>query len=317
MLLATLTLWIAADSTLLVLHKGHSSLGFYTPDGKLQKLVKLNQHPHEMVITPDRRFVYITENGTMRIENPGAGGNSVAIVDLKKRKLAGRVPTAKFRRPHGIDLDAKSGLLAVSTEAPDQLLLIDTSKRAIAKTFETKGRTSHMVTYSADAKWAFVSNSSSAGIGAVNLATGDVETIATGTRPEDSALSRDGRELYVCNREAAKISIIDTATRKLKGEISTGQGPVRIEVAPDGTLVYALMHDKAIGFADAKAKRELTRVPVEGSPVSLHLSSDGTLAYAASEAIDLVHIVDVAARRLNRSFRTPAGYAPDPVMSLP
>jgi hypothetical protein len=51
-------------------------------------------------------------------------------------------------------------------------------------------------------------------------------------------------------------------------------------------------------------------------PISLHLSDDGARAYAASEEIDTVHVVDVAAHKLIRSFKVAAGYAPDPVMEL-
>ena len=39
-----------------------------------------------MVYSADRRFLYITDNGIMRIEQAGKGGNTLSIVDVAKRQ---------------------------------------------------------------------------------------------------------------------------------------------------------------------------------------------------------------------------------------
>ncbi len=85
------------------------------------------------------------------------------------------------------------------------------------RTFDTKGKTSHMVTLGPGARWAYVSNSSSATVSAVNLETGEVRSIACGERPEGSVLSKDGRFVYVANREGRSITIIDTGTNQAAG----------------------------------------------------------------------------------------------------
>jgi YVTN family beta-propeller protein len=311
--LSAVAIWLSAAGDLLVLHKGDSSLGFYSVEGKLKRKVKLNQHPHEMVMSPDGRFLYITENGTMRIENIAAGGNSVAVVDLTRYKKTATISTGQFRRPHGIDL--RDGKLYVTAEAPDQVLQIDPVARRIGATIPGVGRITHMISASPAAPLVFASNSGSSSVSIIDLTNNQVVHVTTGKRPEGSVVSRDGRFCYVVNRDSNTISVIDVARREVSGQIQTGAGPVRIAMTPNGsTLVYALMQDRAIGFADVSSKKEIARVPVAGMPVSLHLSADGTEAYAASEEIDTVHILDVAGRRLLRSFQTPAGYAPDPVM---
>lgn len=304
-----------ADPELIVLHKGDSSLGFYTFDGKLQSKVPLNQHPHEIAFSPDGRYLYITENGTMYIENISAGGNSVAIVDLKKRRKAATVSTGAFRRPHGIAYAA--GQVWVSSEAPDQLLRLDPKSRRIVETLGGVGRIAHMVTVTRDGKTAYASNAGSHSVSIVDLATKRIQNVATGKRPEGSVLSPDERELYVVNRESAQIVVIDTAKAEVAGTIPTGKGPVRIAITPDGsTLVYALMHDKKMGFADTKSRMEIATVDLGGAPVSLHLSPDGKRAYAASQDDDAVYIVSVPDRKLIRTFQTPKGSAPDPVTEL-
>lgn len=309
-------LW-SASPTLLILLKGANALGFYTPEGKLLVTVPVGQHPHEMVLSKDGRRLFTTDNGTMRIEHAGSGGNTVSIVDVASRKKAGEISLGKFHRPHGIDLDASTGRLVVTTELPDQLLLLDPVKRTVVRAYETRGKTSHMVTLGPGAKWAYVSNSSSGNVAAIELSTGEVKLIPTGARPEGSVLSRDGKELYVTNREAAKIAVIDTAKNEVTGEIQTGKGPVRIAITPDGqTLIYAAMHDQRIEFANPRTRKVLGHVAVSGMPVSLTLAPDGKLAFASAEEADSVYVISVADRKLVREIKTAAGAGPDPVLQV-
>src|SRR5690606_11584148 len=95
---------LVAEPVYLVVLKGASALGFFTPAGKTIATVPVGEHPHEMVFSPDRTLVYITDNGMMRMANPGAGGNTVSIVDVAAKRKIGVIPLGKFRRPHGIDI---------------------------------------------------------------------------------------------------------------------------------------------------------------------------------------------------------------------
>jgi YVTN family beta-propeller protein len=208
-------------------------------------------------------------------------------------------------------------VLAVSTELPDQLVLVDVKTRRIVKTYDTKGKTSHMVAWGPGARWAYVCNSSSANVAAIERATGRVKLIPAGERPEGSVLSHDGRLLYVVNRESHGITIIDTAKHEAVGEIRTGKGPVRIALTPDGrTLVYALMHDRKVEFADAATRRVTGQVPLGGQPVSLGLSSDGKLAFASAQDDDTVYVVSVGEKKVIRQIRTAKAAAPDPALQI-
>ena len=320
MTLAPLLLTVALGAqTLAILHKGDSSLGFYTLEGKMLARVPVGQHPHEMVLSSDGRYLYTTDNGTMRIEQAGTGGNTISIIDLAARKKVGEISLGNFRRPHGIDLDRAHNRLLVSTELPDQLLVIDPATRAVIKTLDTKGRTSHMVVVSRDGGWAYVSNSTSANVSAIDLGTGEVKLIPTGDRPEGSVLGRDGRFVYVCNREGARVTIIDTEKNEAAGHIPAGRGPVRIGITPDGSrLVWAAMHDSTVEIADPVVRKVVARIPVpaEAPLVSLHVSPDGTLAFTSAQDSDTVFVVSLADRKVVRQFRTTKGFAPDPVMAI-
>jgi YVTN family beta-propeller protein len=310
---------LAADSIYLVLQKGANSLAYVTPGSKVLATVDVGQHPHEMVFSRDRKYLFTADNGTMRIEHEGKGGNSLSIIDVAARRKIADILLGDFHRPHGIDIDPGTGLLAVTVELPDRLLIVDPVKRAVVKNFDTKGKTAHMVTFGPQGKWAYVSNSSSGGVAAINVNTGETKLIETGDRPEGSVLSKDGKELYVTNRESASITVIDTANQRAIAHIPTGKGPVRIAITPDGrTLVYALMHEKKVAFADPQQRKQTDYVIVPGSgdPVSLTLSRDGSLAFTSAETADTVYIISVAEKKIVGELKMPKGSGPDPVLEV-
>lgn len=312
---------VCAWAELLVLHKGHSSLGFYGDDGKPLATAPTGQHPHELVFSADGRYAYTTDNGTMRIEQAGTGGNTVSIIDLRERRTIGNISTGEFRRPHGIDILRSTGQLLVSTELPDQLLLLDPVKRTIVRTWPTGGKTAHMVVATPDGKTAFVSNSTSANVSAIDLATGKITLIPTGARPEGSVVSRDGKRLYVCNRDAAHISVIDTAALKVAQTIRCSRGPVRIALTPDQRhVVYGLLDERAVEWAETGSGKVAGSVDLPadlGQIVSLHLDHTGKTAYAANENMDTVYAVSLMEKKILRTFKTPKGYSPDPVVPKP
>jgi DNA-binding beta-propeller fold protein YncE len=307
----------AQHSLYLISQKAGSSIAFYTPAGEMLTAVSVGRHPHEMALSADGRYLYTTDNGTMGIEEPGTGGNTVSIVDVAARKKVGEISLGNFRRPHGIDLDPTSGRLAVTTELPDQLLLIDPAARRVLRTFDTRGKTSHMVKLGAGAKWAYVSNSNSANVSAINLETGEVTLIHTGDRPEGGVVSPDGRYFYVGNRDGNTIAEIDTRTQKLSGQIQSGKGSVRMAMTPDGKrLVYALYHENFIEVADPRAKRVVSRIAQPDHVVSLNLSRDGKLAFASAEDKDTVFVVSLPEQKVVRTIHTASGSGPDPVVEI-
>ena len=317
MLLLLAAVSASAEPVYLVLLKGANALGYYSRDGKLLNSVPVGQHPHEMAFSPDGKLLYITDNGMMRMEHPGNGGNTVSIVDIAAKRRIGVIDLGKYRRPHGIDVDPKTGRLVVSTELPDQLLVLDPSRRSVVRTFDNKGRQPHMVTLGPGGKWAYVSNTEPGHVAAINLDSGELKVIPTEARPQGSVLSKDGRELYVTNSGAASITVIDTAKNQAIAHIPTGKGPNRIALTPDGlTLVYAIAGENKVGFADPRTRTQVDYVLLPNRPVSCTLSRDGSLAFLSAEAQEIVYIVSVKNRKIVGEIRTAKGAAPDPVLEV-
>jgi YVTN family beta-propeller protein len=303
------------EPVLLVSQKAAKSVAWYTLGGKLLAEVGVSDHPHEIVLSPDGERLYVTDNGVMQIENAGEGGNKVSVIDVPKRSKLGEIDLGKWHRPHGVDLCA-DGALLVTTELPDQLLVINPAERAIRNEYATGGETPHIVHCSPDSKFAYVSNARSGTVAKIELATGDRKLVETGARPEGSTLSKDGSKLYVAHRDADKIVIVDAASWTVLGEIATGKAPVRCGLAMNETmLVYGLFGDSAIGFADLSTMKEVGRIPLAGPAVSLEMHGEETALTCAQEQ-GVCYVVSVPDRKILHTVTVEEGVNPDPALLL-
>jgi YVTN family beta-propeller protein len=300
-----------------VVEKTAGSVGFYTEAGRRVGSAQVGRFPHEGVLSSDRRWLYVSDNGVLWMTDEGQGGNTISVVDVRAMKRVAVIDLGRFRRPHGLSLDAGSGRLLATTERPDGLVLIDLARRTVSRDYDVKGKAPHMVTLGPGAEWAFVSNVDSNAVTAIHLESGRAEPIATGARPQGGVLAPDGRRLYVACTGGDAIAIIDPQAQQLVGTIATGKGPGRIAITPDGkSLAYNLQGDLSVGFADVSAGRQIAVVPIGGRALSLTMTPDGALAYAGVQDQDKIIVVSVAEHKIVRVIETPRGAGPDPVIPL-
>jgi len=314
-LLCASAAWAQPDVA--VVEKIAGKVGFYSAGGKRVGEVKVGEYPHEIVPSNDGKTLFVSNNGILWMQYAGEGGNTIAMIDRKTRTKLGDIDLGNNRRPHGIAVQPKTGHLVITTENPDGLVLVDPVARKVLRRFDVKGEDPHMVLFDAPGEWAYVSNSTSGTVAAIQIATGKTILIPTGKRPQGGVLSPDGRTIYLTNADSNTISLIDTAQRKATGEIKTGAGPNRVAITPDGkTLVYSLGAAHAAAFADAGTRRELQQIKLSGQPLSLTISRDGKWAFSGVQDKDKVHVIDVAQRKIVRTIETPKEAGPDPAFPL-
>lgn len=306
-----------AQPGIAVVEKIAGKVGFYDAAGKRVSEVKIGVYPHEIVPSPDGKTLYVSNNGILWMQYAGEGGNTIAVIDRTTRTKRGDIDLGGNRRPHGIAVHPKTGHLAITTENPDGLVLVDPVAKKVLRRFDVKGEDPHMVLFDAPGEWAYVSNSTSGTVAAIRIATGETVVIPTGKRPQGGVLSPDGKTIFLTNADSNTISLIDTTQRKAVGEIKTGNGPNRVAITPNGkTLVYSLGAAHAAAFADVAARKETGQIPLGGQPLSLTLSRDGKWAFSGVQDKDKVHVIDVARRKIVRTIDTPKESGPDPAFPL-
>jgi YVTN family beta-propeller protein len=313
---------VFADPMLVVVEKKASEVGFYTNSGERVAGVPVGQTPHEMVLDPDGRHLYVSDNGVLWMDYQGPGGNTISIVDILEQKKVGTISLGDFHRPHGMDIHPQSHQLIVTAENPDRLVLVDLDDLTVVEDYDNGGLAPHMVTLDHEGKWAYASNTGSNTIGAVNLETGESLMIPVGIWPQGSVLSSDGERLYVTNGKSGTISVIDTAEKEVVGTILTEKGVNRIVLTPDeSTLIYSIGsyldgQNTAVGFADVESLEEIDRIQLGGTPLSISLSSDGEFAFAGVQDNDEIYVIDVATKEIVQVINTPEGAGPDPVLAI-
>jgi YVTN family beta-propeller protein len=300
-----------------VVEKIAGAVGFYTDDGKELTQVKVGNFPHEAILSLDGKLLYISNNGALWMTDEGEGGNTISIVDVRTMKKVDDINLGRFHRPHGIALVPGTKNLLATTERPYGLVLVDLVSKKVLKEYDVKGKSPHMVIPTPDGKWAFVSNTDSNTVAAIELKTGKVKLIRTGARPQGGVISHDGKHLYVVNTGANQISIIDVKKCEIVGTIPTGKGPGRIAMTPDGkTLVYNLQFEPGVGFADVDSCKQTAMIPLSGRPLSLTMAHDGRRVFSGIQDQDKVVFISVLERRIERVVETPKGSGPDPSISL-
>ena len=187
-----------------------------------------------------------------------------------------------------------------------------------------------MVALAQGGKRAFVASIGSGTVSVFDLASGSkLRDLATGAGAEGIATAPSGREVWVTNREADTLSVIDVETLAVVATIPCPGFPIRIAFTPDGqrALVSAARSGEVVAF-DVAARRELARRKLDLSavaearqrlfgdrfgespvPVGLLITPDGKRAFVAATQSDAV--VEIDPLTLEARGLCPAGHVPD------
>lgn len=318
----------AAAGTLVVANKTGNTVDLVDPaTGKSRATLETGYRPHEVAVSPDGARAVISNYGDR--EKPGA---SLTVVDLRASTVAGTIDLGENRRPHGLAwLDGNE--VAVTTEGSKRLLVVDVAKGAVVRAVDTGQEISHMVAVSRDRTRAFVANIGSGSVTVIDLAAGrKLRDVETGKGAEGIAMSPDGRELWVGNRESDTIAIVDPVSLEVKETVACAGFPIRVAFTPDGSrvLVSAAKSGEVVLF-DAKTRKELARRTLElenapdaakrlfgdrfGAspvPVGIVVAPGGDRAWVAATQADVVVVVDtktLAVKDLVRAGNEPDGMA--------
>ena len=313
-------------ATLLVANKSDHTVDLVDPaTGTSRARLATGHAPHEIAVSPGGKTAVVANYGDR--EKPGS---TLTVVDVTKAKVVRTIDLAPHTRPHGVAwIDANR--LAVTTEGSRSLLVVDVSAGKVTHAIATGAEVSHMVALAADR--AFVANIGSGSVTVIDLASGKkLRDVETGAGAEGIAVRPGTREIWVTNRAADTLSVVDAASLEVTATLEATGFPIRIAFTPDGerALVSAARSGEVILF-DAGARRELRRATLDLAtapdaakrlfgdqfgespvPVGLLVAPDGKTAYVAATQADAVVVIDtetLAVRNLLRAGREPDGMA--------
>lgn len=293
----------ADHPVLLVLNK-HEDTMCYVDPLTLASIARVpaGHDPHEMVITPDQRFAFVS--------NYAPPGNTVSVVDLTQRAMRMQIPTEPFIRIHGAAI-APDGTHAYFTAGQTGYVVeVDTRADRLTRGIPTHGEISHMVLVSPDGKRIYTANIESRNVSVIDRKSGELVTqVPCDAGCEGMAFTRDGRFLWAANQDAASITIIDVVTHRVVATMPCPGVPLRIGLTADGSLALITnwVAEGELVVIDVAQRREVKRLAMGNQPIGVAISPDGRRAFVTNMSSDDIHVIDMDSLSVAACFSTGAG----------
>ena len=131
------------------------------------------------------------------------------------------------------------------------------------------------------------------------------------------AVTADGRRLVVANMYNDSISVVDTVTRSVVGEIDLRPGksggasaapggnyPYWVVIRGNDTAYVSSVRDREIVIVDLRAGRVQSRVKVPGNPNKMILDKGGARLFVAMDNADAVAVIDTNSATIAATIST-------------
>ncbi|MGE3171486.1 MAG: YncE family protein [Planctomycetota bacterium] len=311
---------------LLVLNKAGGSMTIFDPaTRKPVAEVEVGTGPHEVAVSPDGRTAVVCNYGeqqpgsTLTVIDVPTGTATATFVLEREEEVDGAPKRRTFLRPHGIRFLGDRHVV-VTSEQLRRLLVVDVRERKVVRALPTQQRTLHMVALAPDGHAAYGSSIADGTLGVFAL-DGDGETPAkvleTGAGAEGLCVVPGTGAIWVGNRAADTLSVIDPKTHEELAELATQAFPIRVECTPDGKSVLVSCAEAGSVQVFDTATRELRHtIDLQGEeseqsplPIGICIDRDGRFAYVACARGEYLAVIDLTAFRM--VDRIPAGPGPD------
>lgn len=278
----------AAAETLLVGNKGEDTLSIIAlASGEELARLPTGKMPHEIAISPDGKQAAVVAYGSTTID----------VFDVASRTKLRTIDLSPNQRPHGL-LWLSDGRLVATTEGSESVAVVAVDGKLTSIATGQKG--THMIVVAPDNRTAYTANIAAGTVSVIDLKTAKkLRDLTVGGKPEGLALTKHGRELWVGDLDAPRVSIWDTKSGRKIAEQPVDPVAIRVLASPDGKLVATSnIASGTISLFDAETRAPLKTIKVSGEQakgqVTLLFSRDSKRIYAAETGHDKVAEIDVA-----------------------
>jgi len=297
--------------------------------------VPLPPHPHELVLSPDRKTAYASIYGDGVYGNNVHPGHEIVVIDLVAMQSTGVIDTHPYLGPHSMAIHP-DGSLFVTCDKSNATLVIDPQSRRIIQAVEMPSHGGHFLVMSADGAKAYVSNKDTAFLSVIDTAARQVcGRIGVSEGSEGIALSPDGRWLYATSHMGSPLPnkdhptglsfyVIDTATQAVVRQVALPDLPdkplevdpeSRVCATPDGKYVLVSAFKwNAVVIVDAATLMPVKTLMVEAEPMHFDfMPGRSDMAFVANHRAGRVSRIDLKSLSVVESFAS----APPPRTGRP
>jgi YVTN family beta-propeller protein len=301
---------------LLVVAKAASFVEFYDPRS-LTRLgeIALPNFPHEVILSPDRKTVYVSIYGNGIVGTNTEPGTRIAVIDLAARRLDGFIEVAPYLGPHGMMFD-RAGLLWATAEMSNTLIVVDPLRRAVVGSVPIGSHRTHWLAVTPDGTKIYAPHRQLNWVSVVDVASRAVVKKIPNFIYECQgiAIAPDGNRVYQASSARPLVSVIDPRSDSVVAEIvveGLGEFPpqhTRLKLSPDNkTLVVTYNVSRKAALLDTEDLGSQRILPLEKGPMGIAFPDQGSMAFVTNHDEGSVTLLDLKAKKVAGRFATRMG----------
>jgi YVTN family beta-propeller protein len=301
----------SGGALLLVANQGDHTISLIDPEaGKEIATIPVGGATgHEVAVSADGKMAYVPIYGDSGVGKPGSDGSSMAVIDLKARKVAGSVDFGHGVRPHMPLYEPVSGMLYVTTELDKDVTVIDLKTLKIVGKIPTGQEQSHMLIVSRDGKRGYTANVGPGTVSVLDMtARKTIAVIPISGMTQRIAMSLDGSMVFTADQTKPQMAVIDTATNKVKMWIPLPAVGYGSAMTLDGLWLLVQMGPaKQVAVIDMGTTKVARTIDVPAGSGEILMRPDGKVAYVSCPIDGKVAEIDLTTWKVARLIEAGSG----------
>lgn len=273
--------------------------------GKIVATAPTGTEPHELVVSPDGRLAVVTDYG-------GDSANTLTVLDIASASVIRTIDLGRFTRPHGIAFMPDGDVVAVTSEATNNVVLARISDGSVLTNISTDAPGSHMLAVTEDGATIWTGDMGANTVSQLSVEDGArVRSFPAPDVPEAVNVSPDGTRVFAGSNTTGRVTSFD-ATDGSQTLVAEGfEWPYRIFLTPGvEQIIVPDYRGETLRFFDGNDYDELGSIDFSGEgPQGVVLHPDGRHLFLSLSLASRIAVVDIGTRAIIGYL--PAGAGPD------
>ena len=242
--------------------------------------------------------------------------NDIAFMDIKTKKLIGKVFLGNNVNPHMVMMSPDGRYVVTGGTRANKAYIIDTRTLQLVKVIPVDIAPEHL-SFSPDGRWYYQGNPDGDSISVIDMQSlTKIKTIPGFAEPLNVTFLPDGSKAYVGNYGAHWIGVVDVRRHELLKKIQVADVPGIAKLDPakylsdihginiaalsyDGKLLYAADGDLGVvSVIDPREDKVVKVIRVGKDPWRIYLSHDGKYGITPNNGDQTISIIDLKANKV-------------------
>ena len=236
--------------------------------------------------------------------------NDIAFMDIKTRKIVGKVFLGNNVNPHMVMMSPDGRYVVTGGTRANKAYIIDVATLKLVKTIPVGIGPEHLA-FSPDGRYYYQGNPDGDSITVIDMVSlTAIKTIEGLVEPLNITFTPDGSKAYVGNYGAHWVGVIDVKRHELLKKIQIAEVPGIAKLDPsrylgeikgvsnatpsnDGRYLYVADSDlSVVGVIDTRTDKVIKVIRVGKGPWRVYMSHDGNYAITVNNGDQTISIID-------------------------